>query len=133
MSFYFDTLSFLTLLTFLSNSYFLAFLTSLAFPTFLPCLSYIPSLTSIFPYIFPTFLSSLHSFFAFLTFLIYLLMNYLFFYCFRATVVVTCEICNERVSEKDMIIKSGKKVYHVNCFACGMCGKHLMKGSNYSK
>lgn len=44
---------------------------------------------------------------------------------------VKCARCMEKISCSDLVMRVAGLVFHVECFACCMCGQNLPRGAHY--
>ena len=63
--------------------------------------------------------------------LIFELIIFLFFYCFRKFAVRNCARCQMPISSQELVMRARELVYHVTCFACASCNCVLNTGEQF--
>lgn len=45
---------------------------------------------------------------------------------------IKCAKCNTGFCSSDLVMRAREKVYHMECFRCSVCSRHLLPGDEFS-
>uniref|UniRef100_A0A8C6T9C1 ISL LIM homeobox 2 n=1 Tax=Neogobius melanostomus TaxID=47308 RepID=A0A8C6T9C1_9GOBI len=45
---------------------------------------------------------------------------------------IKCSKCNKSISRNDLVMRARGNVYHMGCFRCTVCSRHLLPGDEFS-